>query len=191
MGHSYLRLLYETLTWHFCKRLLLDTLVGHSYLTLLSARHSYLRLVGHSGITHRHLLCKRQNNCGASAHSHRHLLCKRQYLRRRKSTWLTFETAPNEFAHGIALRCPRKRCCGRKRNFWRTQLCPQTPKMKREPSLRIREQTYGEKKMLGSKFGGNWPTITYLSTFGWFDADGSHDEQLRQQSRRNFGCLEG
>ena len=36
--------------------------------------------------------------------------------------------------------------CGRKRNFWRTQPHPQTPKVKREPSLRIREKEHQQKR---------------------------------------------
>ena len=34
---------------------------------------------GDTGLSHRHLLCKRQYNCGDTGLSHKHLLCKRQY----------------------------------------------------------------------------------------------------------------
>ena len=85
-GRSYLALLWEALTWHCCRTLSLDTLTWHSCRTLLvdtdhSHRHLLCKRQNNCGATdhsHRHLLCKCQNNCGATDHSHRHLLCKRR-----------------------------------------------------------------------------------------------------------------
>ena len=65
---------------------------------------------------------------------------KRSYAKRDNSKELTTGTA-------IAISRERLRTvangCGRLRNVWRTQLNPHTPRVKREPLLRIREKTEG------------------------------------------------
>ena len=114
-----------------------------------------------AGVHGRQMPVAKAYKCGATDPSHRQLLCKRQCKITHADTSsasaaITAASRVN-LTHFLrhsscirikrAWRRPRKRLptvadgCGHRRNFRRTQPHPQTPKVKREPSLRIREKT--------------------------------------------------
>ena len=90
------------------------TQITHTDTSSANANPTAAKQISHTDTSH--LLCKRQNNCGAT--SQLDTVSRPSHKRLRT------------LADG----------CGHKRNSWRTQPCPETPKVKQEPSLRIREK---------------------------------------------------
>ena len=143
VGHSYLTPLPDTLTWHSSRTLWLDTLAWHSCRTLshadtasADAKISAVPQITHTDtasadakifavpqITHTDTASA---NAKITAATRVHLTHFCDAFRQHSPLWR-------------ALRRHRKRLrtvadgCGRKRNFWRTQPHPQTPKWNGNP----------------------------------------------------------